>query len=361
MDAFELADSIRYLDDIKLKTFSRDPKSFKDYEAGFALNSLKVSKEITPDIFNSLEETCINLNIPLFKVSAFITSSPEIQAGCMSFSKDNCLITMTSAIINLMSFEEIKFVIGHELGHFLLSHNIEESQQQESKEGYIKKRAQEISVDRVGLMACRDINTATRAIIKTLSGLDEKYIRFDVKKFLNQIEGISVNKESEQFSSHPSFTLRAKALLRFSLSDPYQNLVNNTHGGNINETDRLIQEDLNTYIDKDLRLDIKIAKDLIPFWGYAYAFVKEGAFTKESQLSLEKQFGVDMKEKLINMIKDQSSENAIKMVRNRFLESIENYKIIAPNTAKNELNLMILKIEDDTGQKEFFNEILREI
>ena len=206
MDAFELADSIRYLDDIKLKTFSGDPKSFKDYEAGFALNSLKVSKEITPDIFNSLEETCFNLNIPLFKVSAFITSSPEIQAGCMSFSKDNCLITMTSTIINLMSFEEIKFVIGHELGHFLLSHNIEESQQQESKEGYIKKRAQEISVDRVGLMACRDINTATRAIIKTLSGLDEKYIRFDVKKFLNQIEGISVNKESEQFSSHPSFT-----------------------------------------------------------------------------------------------------------------------------------------------------------
>ena len=55
-------------------------------------------------------------------------------------------------------------------GHFLLSHNIEEQHLVESQEGYIKKRAQEISVDRIGLLACKDINILESAITKSLSG-----------------------------------------------------------------------------------------------------------------------------------------------------------------------------------------------
>ena len=82
----------------------------------------------------------------------------------MSFNDENCIITLTSAVINLLEFNEIKFILGHELGHFLLSHNIEENINLESQEGYIKKRAQEISVDRIGLLACKDINIATKAI-----------------------------------------------------------------------------------------------------------------------------------------------------------------------------------------------------
>lgn len=362
MEAFELAASIRYLDDTKLRTFTGDPRSIKNYEAGLALNSLKISKEITPNIFGSLEETCSNLNLDSSKVKAYVTSSPEIQAGCMSFSKESCVITLTSAIINLMDFEEIKFILGHELGHFLLSHNIEETQTQESKEGYIKTRAQEISVDRLGLLACRNIDVATRAVVKTLSGLDEKYIKFNMKAFLGQLdEDLIKNEKTKKFSSHPSFILRAKALMRFSLSDPYLQLTKEISGTNLIEIDRLIQEDLNTYIDKDLRIDIKEAKELIPFWGYAYAYVKNGSFTKQNQSNLEKKFGSNMKEKLIHMITGLSTEEAIKVVKIKFINSINNYKIVAPNIAKQELNLMILEIEEDTNQKGFFNEILQEV
>ena len=362
MEAFELAASIRYLDDIKLRTFTGDPKTIQNYEAGLALNSLKVSKEITPSIFNSLEKACSNLNLDLNKVNAYVTSSPEIQAGCMSFSKESCVITVTSATINLMNFDEIQFIFGHELGHFLLSHNIEEIEMQDSKEGYIKKRAQEISVDRVGLLACKDIDAATRAVVKSLSGLDEKYIKFDIKAFLNQLdEDLVKNEKTGQFSSHPSFILRAKALMRFSLSDPYLQLAEGISGTHLIEIDKLIQEDLNTYIDRDLRLDIKEAKELILFWGYAYAYVKNGSFTKENQSNLESKFGPNMKEKLINMITGLSTKEVIKVVKIKFINSINNYKVVAPNIAKKELNLMILEIEKDTNQKEFFNEILQEV
>lgn len=362
MDAFEFAHSIRYLDDTKLRTVTADHQTMQNYEAGLALNSLKISNEITPDIYKSLEETCSSLNLQIDKVRAYVTSSSELQAGCMSFDKKSCIITMTSEIINLMSFEEIKFVMGHELGHFLFSHNIEEMQVIASKEGYIKKRAQEISVDRIGLWACGDMNIATRAIIKSLSGLDERYLIFNMQSFLSQLDDEKVkNEESSQFSTHPSFILRAKALLRFSSSDPYQQYINKTSGMNLLEVDKLIQEDLNTYIDKDLRQDIRAAHQNIAFWGYAYAFVKTGSLSRENQMIIKNKFTNEMNEKLKNMIKDQPTEVAINNVKDKFFNSIDVYKKLAPNIASRELNLLLMEIEDAVKQKDFFKEIIRSI
>ena len=43
MDAFDLASSVRYMDDAKLKTRSLDPSLINNFEAGLALNSLNMS------------------------------------------------------------------------------------------------------------------------------------------------------------------------------------------------------------------------------------------------------------------------------------------------------------------------------
>tara|TARA_B100000780_G_scaffold70314_1_gene46899 strand:+ start:1174 stop:2262 length:1089 start_codon:yes stop_codon:yes gene_type:complete len=362
MDPFKFAASVRYLDDTRLKLKTVDSTLLQNYEAGLALNSLKISKEITPDLQRCLEKTCENLFLDVNKVNAYVTSSPEIQAGCMSFNKESCVITLTSAVINLLDLNEIKFVIGHELGHFLLSHNIEEKYASVSQEGYIKTRAQEISVDRIGLLACKDIDVATQAIVKSLSGLNEKYVTFNMQAFLKQLDSdIAKKEESGQFSTHPSFILRAKALLRFSLSGPYLQHTKNGFGTNINEIDKLIQGDLNLYIDKDLRQDIKQSKKLLLFWGYAFAYIKGGSFSKENQTKLGNVFGQDMKEKLIKMVQNTQSDIAIKEVQDKFFSAINGYKTVAPNMAKKELNMMLMEIERETMQKNFFKEILQNI
>ena len=54
MDAFELASSVRYLDDAKLKTQTVDSALINNFEAGLALNSLKISPEITPELYKSI-------------------------------------------------------------------------------------------------------------------------------------------------------------------------------------------------------------------------------------------------------------------------------------------------------------------
>ena len=362
MDAFEQAKSIRYLDDLKLKTHQYDEKFISNYEAGLALNSLKISKEITPDIYESLSEVCDALKLNSDQVKAYVTSSSEIQATCMSFNKEACIITLSSKILNLLSFEEIKFVMGHEIGHFLLSHNIEDTELDHSQESFIKKRAQEISVERIGLWACKDLNIATRAIVKTLSGLNEDYIRFDMQAFLKQLDDDAALKDtSGQFSTHPSFLIRAKALLRFSLSDQFQKYLNNSEGSNLEEIDQLIRKDLDLYIDKELRLDIKNSKEMVSFWGYAYAFVKKGSFSKKDQYIFSQKFGQTKKDKLINMIKDQSSDFAIKACKDRFFKSIIGFKSTAPNLAKKELNLLLLEIEAETKQINFHKEIIKDL
>jgi len=362
MDAFQLAASVRYSDDTKLKTQSIDPALINNFEAGLALNSLKISPEITPELYKCLEDTCANLLLNIKKVNVYVTSSPEIQAGCISFSKESCIITLTSAVINLLNFNEIKFVMGHELGHFLLSHNIEEQQAQESQEGYIKKRAQEISVDRVGLLACKDVDVATRAITKSLSGLSENYISFNMQGFLKQLDSdVAKNEESGQFSSHPSFILRIKALLRFSLSDSYLKHTSDDNGTNLDEIDKMIQNDLNIYTDKNLRRDIAYAKEMLSFWSYAFAYIKGGSFSNDNQVNMANKFGDDMKNKLIKMVQSTAADKAVSVVQKKLFESIGNYRKIAPNIAKKELNMLLIKIEKETNQKNFFKEILQNI
>lgn len=362
MDPFEIADSLRYVDDIRLSTFMANPNKVNSYEAGLALNSLRISKEITPDIHASLSAVCSTLGLELDQVRAYVTCSSELQAGCINSSRENCVLTVSSEIINLLSFDEIKFVLGHELGHFLLGHSTEQEQVENSLEANIKKRAQEISVDRIGLLACKDIDIATRAIVKTLSGLDNKYLNFDIQSFLRQLDSeIAKNEETGKYSSHPSFILRAKALLRFSLSDPYQKLTNGIQGSSLSEIDKLIQNDLNKYIDRDLRQDLKAASQLVLFWGYAFTFVKGGTFSKKNQSILESKFGLELKEKLISMIQGESSDSATRAVKTGLLNSINEYKKLAPNAAKRELNLILLEIERVTEDRGFFNEILKSI
>ncbi len=358
MNAFELADSIRYLDDIKLDQITLKPSLISNIEASLALNSLKISKDITPDLYACLKKTCSNLNLNINKVNAYVTSSPEIQAGCISSSKDKCIITLTSAVINLLDLEEINFIIGHELGHYLLSHSLEEQSFLESQEGFIKQRAQEISVDRVGLMACKDINIAIRAITKSLSGLEEKYIAFNMQGFLDQLNlDVAKNEAKGRFSSHPSFVLRVKALIRFSLSDPYLSYVENGSGTPLIEIDNLIQRDLNTYIDKDLRKDIKGAKEMVLFWGYAFSYVRDGILSKDSQRKLVEKFGSEMNKKLINMLSSYSKAQAIQEVRNKLKNAINHLRKTAPNTAKKELNNLLMQIEKETSQKGLLNEV----
>jgi len=179
-----------------------------------------LSESVTPVLEERLSDVCHTMGIPRCQVTAFVYNSAEVQADCLIDSHETCVLRFTSGLINLMDEEEFKFISGHELGHFLLGHGAcAQNLLEDSAEDYIVRRARELSADRIGFLSNGDLEGSIRAIIKTASGLDKKFLRFDISSFLSQIDMIvNPSKGESKNSTHPSMLIRCRSLLWFSMS-----------------------------------------------------------------------------------------------------------------------------------------------
>jgi len=366
MNPFELADSVRYLDDTRFKIITRNNfRNIDNLENTLALEAIKITRELTPELQIAIEEVCNNLSIESNKINAYINPSEVINAGCVNTTRDKCIITFTSPLVNLLTIDEIKFTVGHELGHFLLNHCLEDWVSNESQQSLIKKRAGEISCDRIGLLACKDISVSIKSMMKSLSGLSGKYLTYDMKSFLKQLEDIKYETRSlSQFYTHPAFLLRVKALLRFAQSDKYLHIKNGVHSGGtpIETVDKQIQTDLNKYVDSRVRDDIAISKVNVSFWAYVFALISDGNFTKKDQQIISNKFGSHKLDQLSKMLKTMESKTmAINEIREKLFFAINSYKETAPNNAKEEINIILIDIEKETNQKDIFSKIFKDI
>ena len=109
----------------------------------------------------------------------------------MALGTDKPFVVITTGLVELMDEEEIRFVIGHELGHVLSGHTVYRTMLYELvalaarfalvpiawiglkaviwglEEWY---RKSELSCDRAGLLASQDVAAARRALMKTAGG-----------------------------------------------------------------------------------------------------------------------------------------------------------------------------------------------
>ena len=87
----------------------------------------------------------------------------------------------------------------------------------------MRRRAQEITADRAGLICCQSLSVAISAVIKIMSGLDEKHLNLKIDVILDEFKNInpSLIPEEEMYSTHPPLPIRIRALLWFSMSQPY--------------------------------------------------------------------------------------------------------------------------------------------
>ena len=152
-----------------------------EIDAFFSLNSIHITPLVTPVISKSIDKVIKRLQIPPSSIKAYVYASPEIQATCYAGNDVDCVIRLSSGLIDILENNELEFVIGHEIGHFLYSHGLAASlnNNNESLEFSIKQRAQEISADRIGLLASESLDASIRAMMKTISGLTTKYLKFD--------------------------------------------------------------------------------------------------------------------------------------------------------------------------------------
>jgi Zn-dependent protease with chaperone function len=226
----------------------------KLYKIQFTGSYLRINKDNLPDLYNIYSETCEILNVN--KIPAlYVYRNYEFNA--YSIGVENPIIVLNSSILDFLSNDELRFVIGHELGHVksehLLYHNIANIFPSIGKifnstpiVGLVTlglqtaitnwARMSEFSSDRAGLLACQDKESAANTFIK-IAGLPQKYFSEDVTKgFIKQANDFMefdydyLNKLVKYLSTinmtHPWTVMRAAELFKWYDVGEYNDILN---------------------------------------------------------------------------------------------------------------------------------------
>ncbi|MAK12315.1 MAG: hypothetical protein CMI73_01370 [Candidatus Pelagibacter sp.] len=280
--------------------YNQDQNAQERHLSNLLSHSIRISKEIFPDIGKGIEEIFEELKVEN-NFNFFVTADHvEANAACsvMPFSNKPDII-ITSKLVELLSHEELKFVLGHEIAHYYFQHsNYPHHSQGQSRVEKLNllnlSRAAEISSDRIGFIVCNDIETSLRAMIKLASGLGEKHINFNFSAYLDQLKELEKlgKNDGQLWSSHPNFLLRMQALIWFSMSKEY-NEFKNLKGGSfsIKEIDEKIDKQINKIIGNELEVSNKEIYDRALLWGSLHLYMHDNIFTKEEQDKFKKRFG----------------------------------------------------------------------
>jgi Zn-dependent protease with chaperone function len=209
-------------------------------------SSARVGPRQFPDLDELLDECVAVLDAP-DKPELFVVQSPLVNAMCIGM--DTPFIVITSGLYDLMSHDEMRFVVGHELGHALSGHAVYRTMSMHllrlaDNFGFIPlggwalraivaallewQRKSELSGDRAGLLCAQDFDAAIRVEMKLAGG--HRVDKLDSQAFLAQArdyeragdmrDGVLklLNLEME---THPFSVLRAAALTQWVDSGGY--------------------------------------------------------------------------------------------------------------------------------------------
>ena len=148
-------------------------------------------------------------------------------------TNEDAYIVLNGVLIDHLSADELKFVIGHECGHIQNNHVVYMTALyylMYSANLFLRwivtpavlalqswARRAEITCDRAGLIACGDVDLALRAVIKLALGSRKLGDQVDIDEYLKQLTESqqSVGRIAEVMHSHPYLPKRAAALRRF--------------------------------------------------------------------------------------------------------------------------------------------------
>jgi Zn-dependent protease with chaperone function len=213
-------------------------------------STVRVSERQFPDVHRLAQDGARILDLP-DAPEVFVSGDPRPQASTVGI--DTPFLVLTSGLIDLLHEEELRFVIGHELGHVLSGHSVYRSMLDQllglSRRifflpmGYLGLRAlvtaleewyrkSELSCDRAGLLAGQDPAAALRAQMKMAGG--SRLGSMDVTEFLEQAREYDAQGDlrdgvlkllSLQGQTHPFAVLRAAELRRWVDAGDYARIL----------------------------------------------------------------------------------------------------------------------------------------
>ncbi len=324
------AENVRFADDHSRAGLTA-PATTMGIRRRLAQDGLQISSMVTPALQDVLERTERELHLPSGMLTAFVEASPVIQASCHLDGAGHCTIVLASALVELLDANELAFVVGHELGHFLLGHGIAEMAASDGQiEMFMRMRAQEVSADRIGLLACGELDVALRALMKTLSGLSAKHVRFDVGAFLSQLRAPGVGPTAQHMlSTHPSILVRCRALMWYASSASGPRPIDTTEDSR-GQIDERIRKDLRRFTDGPAMQRLRDLESDLALWMAAEKIAEDGVFDRDEQANLADEFGEDTLRSLKGFLSTHTASAARAAIADRVDEARQRLQRAAP-------------------------------
>lgn len=233
--------------------------------------SLRLTRAMSPDVAAAIDQCREILG---FHEPFEVYVKPDAMYGAFIMRQPigPLALGLTSKLIEGFTAPELRFVIGHEMGHALFDHlklpmpltaTIEDMagtlvSRAIAIELFLWCRSAEISADRAGLLCARDINAAASAFLKLSSGLSTTHVTADLTTYMSQVDALASSPVARQkprddddtlecFSTHPYSPLRMRALVAYAKSDAYEKALGRSGMGTtltIDDAENIVERDL---------------------------------------------------------------------------------------------------------------------
>ena len=203
-------------------------------------HSLKVDKELLPDFYQLCSEVKKKLNFEE-PVDFYITGDSTVNAFSVAAEEEGepHIVNVNSALFDLMTTDELKFVIGHELGHLINKDtalarlirfvfppeaNVPVSLQYKIR---LHDQLAELVADRYGYIATESLDVCVTAFFKLASGLDLAKMNVSIEALIadnNRRLEYFLKDKGVSRASHPVNPVRVQALNLFATSTSEEQL-----------------------------------------------------------------------------------------------------------------------------------------
>jgi len=199
-----------------------------------------VTPQTVPGLAALVRECAARLQVE--PVQVFVAPSRVLNAYTFGLTAPK-VVVLYSSLVQMMDADELRFIVGHEMGHVRLGHTW-----LNSLVGGMAgvpgpflasivlglafrwwNRACEYSADRAGLLACGKPQKAISALLRLTAGTAGAAIRTsgDLQQALQRVEAEDddlANLLGEALATHPMTVRRIQELRRFAASEAYRRM-----------------------------------------------------------------------------------------------------------------------------------------
>lgn len=205
-------------------------------------DGVRVTATQLPGLFNLVTEVAGLMGVPVPHV--FIKQDPFLNAYTHGIG-NQAFLAITHSLLEQLECNELRFVIGHEIGHIksehvlyttMASYLLDEAATRPGHDASSLllellewQREAEVTADRAGLLVCGDVRAACVALLTMTVGSRKLAVQMNVDEFVeNQDLAIEFNPIAghiELRRTHPFMPKRLKELLAFASSESYCQLL----------------------------------------------------------------------------------------------------------------------------------------